>query len=165
MKQMKKLIIITLAILMIGVFALSVFAHPGKTDEYGGHNDYANGDYHYHHGYDAHYHDENGNCPYDNNEQYYEETTKSYYEKLVEELESIQNEKTSNSLSYDDLEELQENREENMKDISPVPPGANIDEVSEKEKRRQAKREGALIGCIATAIPLGYAIYVHKKKW
>lgn len=70
---MKKLIIITLAILMIGVFALSVFAHQGKTDEYGGHNDYANGDYHYHHGYDAHYHDENGNCPYDEPKEYYEQ--------------------------------------------------------------------------------------------
>lgn len=39
-------------------------AHPGKTDENGGHYDYETGEYHYHHGYPAHQH-ENGVCPYD----------------------------------------------------------------------------------------------------
>ena len=40
------------------------FAHPGSTDEYGGHVDYSTGEYHYHHGYPEHQHT-NGICPYD----------------------------------------------------------------------------------------------------
>ncbi len=43
---------------------LVVFAHPGGTDEYGGHYDQETGDYHYHHGYPPHSHT-NGTCPYD----------------------------------------------------------------------------------------------------
>ena len=51
-----------------------VFAHPGRTDENGGHMDYDTGEYHYHHGYSAHNHydmDEDGviDCPYDFDDQ------------------------------------------------------------------------------------------------
>lgn len=45
-------------------FIIPVCAHPGATDEYGGHVDWENGEYHYHHGYPAHSHD-GGVCPYD----------------------------------------------------------------------------------------------------
>ena len=41
-----------------------MYAHPGSTDDYGGHVDWETGEYHYHHGYSAHYHT-GGVCPYD----------------------------------------------------------------------------------------------------
>lgn len=48
---------------------LTVFAHPGKTDNQGGHTDHSTGEYHYHHGYSAHQHydmdgDGKVDCPY-----------------------------------------------------------------------------------------------------
>jgi len=43
---------------------MTAFAHGGSTDEYGGHVDWDNGEYHYHHGYPAHSHD-GGYCPYE----------------------------------------------------------------------------------------------------
>ncbi|MBE6812898.1 MAG: YHYH domain-containing protein [Ruminococcaceae bacterium] len=46
---------------------LVVSAHPGDTDEYGGHYDRETGDYHYHHGYPPHSH-KDGVCPYDFND-------------------------------------------------------------------------------------------------
>lgn len=55
---MKRIYILVFLIL----FALPCYAHPGRTDEYGGHNS-PNG-YHYHHGYPAHLHTD-GICPYD----------------------------------------------------------------------------------------------------
>lgn len=56
----------TIAIIILTMLALtlSVSAHPGKTDKYGGHYDNSTGEYHYHHGYPAHEHI-NGVCPYD----------------------------------------------------------------------------------------------------
>ena len=39
-------------------------AHPGRTDENGGHTNHSDGSYHYHHGYPAHFHS-NGVCMYD----------------------------------------------------------------------------------------------------
>ena len=47
------------------IYTLSsqALAHPGKTDENGGHYDQSTGEYHYHHGYPAHQHS-NGICPY-----------------------------------------------------------------------------------------------------
>lgn len=45
------------------LLASCVYAHSGGTDIYGGHYDYDEGEYHYHHGYAAHKHD-NGVCPY-----------------------------------------------------------------------------------------------------
>ena len=53
---------------MLCIVALSItaFAHPGRTDSDGGHNDNINGGYHYHHGYGEHQHYADGSCPYDN---------------------------------------------------------------------------------------------------
>jgi hypothetical protein len=44
-----------------------VLAHPGGTDENGGHYDHEAGLYHYHHGYPPHSH-KDGVCPYDFND-------------------------------------------------------------------------------------------------
>lgn len=46
------------------LFGQIVLAHPGGTDEYGGHYDRETGWYHYHHGYPPHSH-KDGVCPYD----------------------------------------------------------------------------------------------------
>lgn len=45
------------------LFSISIFAHSGRTDSHGGHNDRINGGYHYHHGHGAHQH-KDGVCPY-----------------------------------------------------------------------------------------------------
>ena len=55
---------ILLVLLFSFLFSIQAHAHPGATDEYGGHYDYEAGEYHYHHGYPAHYHGF-GTCPYD----------------------------------------------------------------------------------------------------
>ena len=68
---MKKFSVIVSAILLVCVLGLSAFAHSGRTDSDGGHNDNINGGYHYHHGYSAHQHP-NGECPYE-----YEDDTSS----------------------------------------------------------------------------------------
>ncbi len=59
---MKKIIPL-FTLLIILAFSSMVYAHPGRTDENGGHYDRSTGEYHYHHGYPAHQH-ENGVCPY-----------------------------------------------------------------------------------------------------
>lgn len=51
-------------VLLFLFLCIPVSAHPGGTDENGGHYDRNTGEYHYHHGYDAHQHP-NGECPYD----------------------------------------------------------------------------------------------------
>lgn len=56
------------------VLLITVSAHPGGTNDDGGHWDYDTGEYHYHHGYPAHDHyDSNGDgivdCPYDFDDQ------------------------------------------------------------------------------------------------
>lgn len=56
-------ITVTLLLLMVTSFSLTVAAHSGRTDSKGGHYDSSTGDYHYHHGYPAHQHI-NGKCPY-----------------------------------------------------------------------------------------------------
>lgn len=50
--------------LLAMLFPVVILAHPGGTDENGGHYDTSTGEYHYHHGYPAHQHT-NGTCPYD----------------------------------------------------------------------------------------------------
>lgn len=52
-----------LVLLFVFLFSLPAHAHPGATDENGGHYDYDAGEYHYHHGYPAHHHGI-GYCPY-----------------------------------------------------------------------------------------------------
>lgn len=55
---------VLLVLLFSFLFSIQAHAHPGATDEYGGHYDYDAGEYHYHHGYPAHFHGF-GSCPYD----------------------------------------------------------------------------------------------------
>jgi hypothetical protein len=59
--------IAALALLLFLAFCSAGFAHPGKTDAGGGHQDSKDksglGGYHYHHGYGAHLH-EGGACPF-----------------------------------------------------------------------------------------------------
>lgn len=78
MKQMKQItkrlsaygltLLLALACITGPGTTLTVSAHSGRTDAYGGHHDYKNksglGSYHYHHGYPAYLH-EGGICPYD----------------------------------------------------------------------------------------------------
>lgn len=60
---MKKVISITLLIMLILILGISAYAHSGRTDASGGHYDNSTGDYHYHHGFSAHEHP-GGKCPY-----------------------------------------------------------------------------------------------------
>lgn len=53
-----------LTVCLVLSFFSPASAHPGGTDEYGGHYNRSTGEYHYHHGYPAHQHI-NGTCPYD----------------------------------------------------------------------------------------------------
>ena len=53
---MKRLLIASLCLLMLLALVPPAFAHPGDTDENGGHYDRSTGKYHFHHGYHAHQH-------------------------------------------------------------------------------------------------------------
>lgn len=64
----KKLFALILSVVVALSVPVAVFAHPGRTDEYGGHYDWKTGEYHYHHGYPAHQHID-GYCPYDYDDQ------------------------------------------------------------------------------------------------
>lgn len=57
-------------LILLSVFLLTVFAaaHPGRTDDNGGHYNHATGEYHYHHGLPGHQH-VNGICPYEDEPQ------------------------------------------------------------------------------------------------
>lgn len=66
---MKKILLVISTIALLVSLALSVNAHPGRTDGDGGHTDRSTGEYHYHHGYSAHDHydidgDGDLDCPY-----------------------------------------------------------------------------------------------------
>lgn len=60
---MKKLFSLLLCFIFFMIFTIPIFAHGGRTDAQGGHNDNINGGYHYHHGFEAHDH-HGGECPY-----------------------------------------------------------------------------------------------------
>lgn len=76
MKNLRTILACFLSIIVLScVFIMPAFAHPGATDEYGGHYDRSTGEYHYHHGYPAHSHDD-GVCPYD----FVDKTDHSYHE-------------------------------------------------------------------------------------
>lgn len=63
--MLKRLITITVCCTLLFAILFSIsYAHPGDTDENGGHYDRSTGEYHYHHGYPAHDHP-GGVCPYD----------------------------------------------------------------------------------------------------
>lgn len=64
MKLRKKITISVASAILILTLLPTASAHPGGTDENGGHYDHSAGEYHYHHGYSAHQH-YNGECPYD----------------------------------------------------------------------------------------------------
>ncbi len=64
----KPLISLLLISTILCLFSISVYAHPGKTDSYGGHHNHSTGSHHYHHGYPAHQHT-NGVCPYEFDDQ------------------------------------------------------------------------------------------------
>lgn len=66
----KRIINIALALCLSILLAVSVSAHPGRTDSSGGHTVSETGEYHYHHGYSAHDHEDldgdgDLDCPYD----------------------------------------------------------------------------------------------------
>ena len=66
----KRIILIIVLLFSVSLLAVNVNAHPGRTDENGGHTDQSTGEYHYHHGYSAHDHydmdgDGDIDCPYD----------------------------------------------------------------------------------------------------
>lgn len=61
---MRRILVLTLSMIIILVMCVSSAAHSGRTDENGGHRNSSTGEYHYHHGYPAHQH-ENGIRPYD----------------------------------------------------------------------------------------------------
>ena len=58
-------VILSVFLVLFG-FNFIVCAHSGDTDAQGGHHNYSNNEYHYHHGYPAHQH-KDGNCPYEPN--------------------------------------------------------------------------------------------------
>lgn len=72
--RIKRRSIFIATLLFIILSAVTVYAHPGKTDSNGGHTDRSTGEYHYHHGYPAHNHsDLDGDgvkeyCPYDHDD-------------------------------------------------------------------------------------------------
>lgn len=61
---MKRLLSLSLILIVLCFSCIQASAHSGKTDASGGHYDSSTGEYHYHHGYPAHQHT-NGKCPYD----------------------------------------------------------------------------------------------------
>jgi hypothetical protein len=68
MKRITLLICFTVC--LFSSLIAQVFAHPGRTDENGGHTNRSTGEYHYHHGYPEHDHyDMDGDgqidCPYE----------------------------------------------------------------------------------------------------
>ena len=65
---MNRLLIYIISLYLLLVLPITANAHPGRTDEQGGHTDHSTGEYHYHHGQSAHQHfdiDGNGSpdCP------------------------------------------------------------------------------------------------------
>ena len=87
-------------IIVIFIFCslnITAFAHPGRTDSYGGHRESATGDYHYHHGYPEHDHydmdgDGTEDCPYnfkDNTSDVTHYTNPAKYDVTVKELPPV----------------------------------------------------------------------------
>lgn len=74
MKIEKNINLLIVSILIIFCLSITASAHPGKTDQNGGHVDRSTGEYHFHHGYPAHKHydiDGDGitDCQYDFDDQ------------------------------------------------------------------------------------------------
>lgn len=67
--MLKKYFLFCTSLVLIFCMAITVSAHPGRTDGNGGHTNRSTGEYHYHHGYSAHDHrdidgDGDLDCPY-----------------------------------------------------------------------------------------------------
>lgn len=78
-KFMKKYIFRgVLFILAASLLVITVFAHSGRTDSSGGHNDNVNGGYHYHCGGNSAHSHTDGVCPYDTNTEPTIESTYTY---------------------------------------------------------------------------------------
>ena len=60
---MKRISVLLIAVLLLSL-TVPAYAHPGKTDDNGGHYNRSTGEYHYHHGHPEHQHP-GGVCPYD----------------------------------------------------------------------------------------------------
>lgn len=94
-------------VLVILLFTITISAHSGKTDSYGGHYDNSSGEYHYHHGYPAHDHydmdgDGDIDCPYD----FKDNTSHSNSSKNNNKSETNKpeaNSKPSNKLTFGDI--------------------------------------------------------------
>lgn len=69
---MKKIVISVVCVFLLLFIYAPSFAHPGGTDENGGHTDHSTGEYHYHHGHSAHKHYD-GECLLGKNEDYINE--------------------------------------------------------------------------------------------
>jgi len=74
LNTLKKATLSVLLVALLFMLAITAAAHPGSTDEDGGHVDRSTGEYHYHHGYPAHEHydmnhDGRVDCPYDFDDQ------------------------------------------------------------------------------------------------
>lgn len=90
---MKRFIFPVAALVLCSALLFISYAHSGKTDIQGGHNNSSTGEYHYHHGYPAHQHsdmdgDGTVDCPYT-----FEETTSEKNYTRESELKSKATEK------------------------------------------------------------------------
>lgn len=99
----KKVVIIIIMLFLIITVAGTSFAHPGRTDGNGGHNDKQNksglGGYHYHCGENpAHLH-ENGVCPYSESQSTYSSSSSNSSSSISSSSESSSSQNSSTSSS------------------------------------------------------------------
>ncbi len=100
---MKKFILFVVCLLILLPCAV---AHPGKTDDNGGHWDSSTGEYHYHHGYPAHQHID-GACPYEFDDQTGAtsgSTSGTTDSEPADLLQEVSNDNTSNEQNNDTVE-------------------------------------------------------------
>ena len=93
---MKRLLLLSLILIVLCLSCIQASAHSSKTDASGGHYDSSTGEYHYHHGYPEHQHtDTNGDgileCPYRKAfiEKPKDETTSSHFETETPKIEKV----------------------------------------------------------------------------
>lgn len=103
---------IAIFIFVFTILCVNVYAHSGRTDGAGGHNDNITGGYHYHHGYPEHQHP-NGVCPYDDRYSNYAIIEKDREDDYEEDNE---------------IQTLEEYCEENGIELGPVKQQDNFDE-------------------------------------
>lgn len=91
---MRRILMMLFAMALSLTVAISAYAHPGRTDDNGGHYDRSTDEYHYHHGYGEHQHkDMDGDgvmdCPYEFDDKTNSNATPQYTidPKLLEDME------------------------------------------------------------------------------